>query len=239
MKFIRQNFTILQYTPIDIIELAGRTCYKSEKRIIKDDKGNSTTAPNFIRSLIKRKHFAMLEHGSATVRFVTNRGVTHELVRHRLCAFAQESTRYVKYDGEMEFILPVSHLKKSDLDDDTSLSLYTHMEENRRFKEGLQTVENVYKDLLRQGWQPQSAREILPNALKTEIVVTANYREWRHILELRALGTTGKPHPQMQSLMIPLLIAFNWILTPVFEDLYSQLDVLNCDPGNLAVQIQE
>lgn len=101
MHLIDQSHEILAYDGLVLIERAGRTCYKSE------DKISEESAPKFVRQLIKRGHEAMLEHGGATVRFVTNRGVTHELVRHRVAAFAQESTRYVKYDGGMEFIKPV------------------------------------------------------------------------------------------------------------------------------------
>ena len=99
MKLIEQTYEILHVDDIRRIEIAGRTCYKSEDAITDD------SADTFAKMLIKRGHEAMIEHASATVKFVTNRGITHELVRHRLCNFGQESTRYVKYDGDMEFIM--------------------------------------------------------------------------------------------------------------------------------------
>ena len=199
MQLIDQSHEILAYDGLELIERAGRTCYKSE------DKISEESAPKFVRQLIKRGHEAMLEHGGATVRFVTNRGVTHELVRHRVAAFAQESTRYVKYDGGMEFIKPV-WLDSKPI--------------GRKFwTAAMKVSEWAYRALIKVGWMPEEAREVLPNSLKTEIVVTANYREWRHILNLRAIGTTGRPHPQMQALMLPLLAEFKEKLPALFEDL--------------------
>lgn len=179
------------------------------------------SAQKFVRQLIKRGHEAMLEHGGATVRFVTNRGVTHELVRHRVASFGQESTRYVKYDGEMEFIRPVWF--QTDCEPLTEWGVpgqppYTPQAE-ASFAMYCAGVESQYKRLIDLGWRPEQAREVLPNSLKTEIVITANYREWRHIMKLRAIGTTGKPHPQMQALMLPLLAEFKEKLPVLFENI--------------------
>ena len=228
MKIIDQSHEILHMDDMGRIEQAGRTCYKSEDKMgcaqpvgecdyVFDAAASvcrncgSNSAPRFVRMLIKRGHEAMLEHGSATVKFVTNRGVTHELVRHRLCAFGQESTRYVKYDGDMEFIRPVW------LIDDLCIGAGA-------WKIAMLEAETSYKFLLDQGWRPEQAREVLPNSLKTEIVVTANYREWRHIFKLRAIGTTGKPHPQMQALMLPVLEEFKEKLPALFGDLEVKSD---------------
>ena len=228
MKIIDQSHEILHMDDTGRIEQAGRTCYKSEDKMgCAQPVGEcdytfdaaasvcrncgSNSAPRFVKMLIKRGHEAMLEHGSATVKFVTNRGVTHELVRHRLCAFGQESTRYVKYDGEMEFIRPVW------LIDDLCIGAGA-------WKIAMLEAETSYKFLLDQGWRPEQAREVLPNSLKTEIVVTANYREWRHIFKLRAIGTTGKPHPQMQALMLPVLEEFKEKLPALFGDLEVKSD---------------
>lgn len=199
MKLIEQSHEILKMDPLDLVERAGRTCYKSEEKITEG------SCDKFVRMLIKRGHHAMLEHAGATVKFVTNRGVTHELVRHRLCAFGQESTRYVNYGGsDIEFIRPVW------------LELGDPMFE---FENACESAERHYDNLLRLGWRPEQAREVLSNAIKTEIVVTTNYREWRHILALRALGTTGKPHPQMQALMLPLLKEFKERAPAMFFDM--------------------
>ena len=213
MKIIEQYHEILHLDGIDRIERAARTCYKSE------DKITDGSAAKMVRQLIKRGHHAMLEHGSATVRFVTNRGVTHELVRHRMASFGQESTRYVSYGGkETEFIRPVW------CDAQTIENLLnghgggTTAEEF--FLLSCLDSEAYYRRLLSDfGWRPEQAREVLPNSLKTEIVVTANYREWMWIFQLRAIGTTGRPHPQMQALMAPLLEEFKSRVPAVFDDL--------------------
>lgn len=246
MKIIEQSHEILAYDGLDLIERAGRTCYKSEDKVgctLPDEAPDCTwptedamwdedmgccaqsdcphhSANKFTRQLIKRGHEAMLEHGGATVKFITNRGVTHELVRHRVASFGQESTRYVKYD-DVEFIRPV--WVKSDAETLTEWGHpgqppYTPTSE-ASFAMCCLGAENAYVRLIQLGWRPEQARDVLPNALKTEIVVTANYREWRHILKLRAIGTTGKPHPQMRALMLPLLAEFKEKLPAVFEDL--------------------
>lgn len=230
MRIIEQSHEILSYDSLALIERAGRTCYKSEDRIgcskpnepcSSFGEGHLYAAPcghtncklhtsnAFVRQLIKRGHEAMLEHAGATVRFITNRGVAHELVRHRVASFGQESTRYVKYGSNIEFIKPVWF-------DDNAKDFGTP---EAWFIFACGHAESAYGELIDHGWRPEQAREVLPNSLKTEIVVTANYREWRHILNLRAIGTTGKPHPQMQALMLPLLTAFKEKLPALFEDL--------------------
>jgi thymidylate synthase (FAD) len=201
MIIIEQSHEILHMDDIKRIEIAGRTCYKSEDKIT----GNS--ANKFCKMLIKRGHEAMLEHASASVKFITNRGITQELVRHRVASFGQESTRYVNYGGDdIVFIRPV-WMNNEDK------GLYA-------FTVACERAENGYKELIFCGWRPEQAREVLPNSLKTEIVVTANFREWRHIFKLRAIGTTGKPHPQMQALMMPVLEGFANKCPAIFGDLF-------------------
>lgn len=173
------------------IEQAGRTAYKSEDRITEG------SAEKFIRSIIKRGHESVLEHASITVRFITDRGVTHELVRHRLCAYTQESTRYCNYSGGVTFIQPI----------DFFLNEYD--------RALLEHIEDHYALRLKQGLTPQQARYFLPNGLKTEIVHTANIREWRHILNLR---TSPAAHPQIRALLIPLLYEFKSKLPALFDD---------------------
>lgn len=239
MKIIEQAHKVMHMDDISRVEVAGRTCYKSEDKITED------SADKFAGMLIKRGHEAMIEHGSATVHFLTNRGVTHELVRHRLCAFGQESTRYVKYDGDTEFILPTwmdgSEFKQLLMEEDWSLHLFDDPtcqricheapSEPYRLATPLETIayaqsicEMAYKTLIDQGWRPEQAREVLPNSLKTEIVVSANFREWRHIFKLRAIGTTGKPHPQMQALMLPVLGEFAERCPAIFGDILAMKD---------------
>lgn len=177
MRIVPPSVDLLWISPFAeaSIEEAARTCYKSEVR-------EGRTA-DFIRGLINRGHEAMLEHASASFRVITDRGVTHELVRHRLASFAQESTRFVKYDN-LEVIEP------------PGLSV----EDRALWVGAMEKAEEVYSQLVR-SVPPQIARSVLPTCTKTEIVMTANFREWRHVFRLRVMGTTGRPHPQIQTVM--------------------------------------
>nr|DAD67614.1 MAG TPA: thymidylate synthase complementing protein [Siphoviridae sp. ctYKh4] len=186
------------------IEAAARTCYKSEGKI------QEGSAAKMVASLIKSGHEAMLEHASVTVKFVVDRGISHELVRHRLASFAQESTRYCNYSkddfgSEITFIIPEYLEYKS--------------EGWNIWKESMKQAEDAYFKMLDFGLSPQQARAVLPNSLKTEVVMTANLREWRHFFKLRALGTTGKPHPQMLEVAVPLLEDMKNLIPVVFDDL--------------------
>ena len=186
------------------IERVARTCYKSEGKI-KDG-----SARKMVAGLIKSGHDAMLEHASVTVKFVVDRGISHELVRHRMASFAQESTRYCNYikddfGSEITFIIPKY------LDGESAA--------HDAWKDTMKYCEDAYFKLLDIGLTPQEARAVLPNSTKTEVVMTANLREWRHFFKLRALGTTGKPHPQMLEVTIPLLEDFKRAIPVVFDDL--------------------
>lgn len=183
------------------IERIARVCYKSEDRI------GDGTAEKMVKALIDRGHEAMLEHVSFSVKFTVDRGVSHEIVRHRLASFAQESTRYCNYghDGEITVIKPCFW-------DEDSASY-------KKWYVGMESAEHYYMGLVGNGVTPQEARSVLPNSLKTEVVMTANLREWRHFLKLRAVGTTGKPHPQMQEVAIPLLKELQETIHIVFDDL--------------------
>lgn len=186
------------------IEAAARTCYKSEGKI------QEGSAAKLVAGLIKSGHEAMLEHASVTVKFVVDRGISHELVRHRLASFAQESTRYCNYSkddfgSEITFIIPDYLEYKS--------------EGWNIWKESMKQAEDAYFKMLDFGLSPQQARAVLPNSLKTEVVMTANLREWRHFFKLRALGTTGKLHPQMLEVAVPLLEDMKNLIPVVFDDL--------------------
>jgi thymidylate synthase (FAD) len=189
---------------LEKIEQVARTCYKSEGKI------QEGSAAKMVASLIKSGHEAMLEHASVTVKFVVDRGISHELVRHRLASFAQESTRYCNYSkddfgSEITFIIPEYLEYKS--------------EGWNIWKESMKQAEDAYFKMLDFGLSPQQARAVLPNSLKTEVVMTANLREWRHFFKLRALGTTGKPHPQMLEVAVPLLEDMKNLIPVVFDDL--------------------
>ena len=186
------------------IEEVARTCYKSEERT------TDGSDAKMVAALIKSGHESMLEHASVTVRFVVDRGISHELVRHRLASFAQESTRYCNYSNdkfgdEITFIIP-EYLDYGS----PAWNIW---------KGSMKQAEDAYFKLLGHGLSPQEARAVLPNSLKTEVVMTANLREWRHFFKLRALGTTGKPHPQMLDVTIPLLEDFKQLIPVVFDDL--------------------
>lgn len=181
------------------IEKCGRICYKSEEKITTD------SAKSFVKMLIERGHEAMIEHYSFTVKFIVDRGVSHELVRHRVASFAQESTRYCNYSkdkfgGEITFVQPI---------------FYEGCESYNEWHYAMQVAENMYFALLENS-TPQEARTVLPNSLKTEIVITANLREWRHILKLR---TSKEAHPQMREVMIPLLYQLKTLIPVVFDDI--------------------
>lgn len=208
MKIIEPSYTIM--TPINReeilkhIENCARTCYKSESKITEE------SAAKIVKSLIKKGHEAMIEHWSISVKLICDRGISHELVRHRLASFAQESTRYCNYDKD-EFGSEITVVKPLYLDENTDGYSY--------WKAGCFVAEKCYFDLLNWGCSPQEARAVLPNSLKTEIVMTMNLREWRHFFKLRAIGTTGRPHPQMRQLALPLLNEFKEALPEVFGDL--------------------
>ena len=205
MRVIKAGFHIL--SPVDgqkilkSIEEAGRVCYKSEEKITED------SAEKFVAGIIKRGHEAVLEHEAIRVKFIVDRGVSHEIVRHRLAAYCQESTRYCNYSkdgfgGQVTFIQP------------------NFLDRGTRGWElwvlACEQAEKAYFDLLNWGCSPQEARAVLPNSLKTEVVMTANLREWRHFFKLR---TAPAAHPQMREVTIPLLRRMQELIPVVFDDI--------------------
>ncbi|MBR4643179.1 MAG: FAD-dependent thymidylate synthase [Selenomonadaceae bacterium] len=183
------------------IERAGRVCYKSEGNITCD------SAEKFIRGIIKRGHESVIEHATVSFKIICDRGVTHELVRHRIASFSQESTRFCdytagKFGGELTFIKPCFWN-----DDDENFKLW---------KETMALVEKNYLALRANGARPEEARSILPNSLKTEIFVTMNLREWRHFLKLR---TAKAAHPQMREVALKIYSILAEKLPAVFDDI--------------------
>jgi thymidylate synthase (FAD) len=222
MKIIEQSFEILspkndgfcigEFYQVDslkqafvseakLIEIAGRTAYKSEEKI------TLNSYDSFIRGIISRGHEAVIEFGSMTVKFVTDRGVSHELVRHRMCSFVQESTRYCNYSKE-KFGEEITVVRPSTWNE----MVLTQQE---RWHEAIKESEIAYLGMIKAGLSPQQARSVLPNSLKTEIVVRANFREWRHIFRLRALSRAA--HPDMRYLMIPFYLKCQELLPCVFD----------------------
>ena len=205
MKIINASYRI--ETPIDgaeilkRIEKAGRTCYKSEDRITDE------SAESFVRMLIERGHESVLEHESITVRFVCDRGISHEIVRHRLASYSQESTRYCNYSGD-RFGSGLTVIKPYFLKEKTGA--YTS------WITAMFVAEKEYFAMLNWGCTPQEARSVLPKRTKTEVVMTANLREWRHFLKLR---TAKAAHPQMRELTVPLLKELQERIPVVFDDI--------------------
>ncbi len=180
------------------LEQKGRICYKSEDRI------TDRSAALFVKSLIQRGHLSVLEHVSVSVKFVVDRGISHEIVRHRIGAYSQESTRYCNYGNgkEITVIEPVFFNNQQD--------------KWWRWRDGCSWAEEMYNNLLGQGASPQEARSVLPTSLKTELWVTYNLREWRHFFWLR---TAKAAHLQMRQLAIPLLLKFKELMPVLFADI--------------------
>jgi len=228
MILLKPSTTIRSVTKnaLEVIECAGRTAYKSEAKI------TDGSAEKFIASIIKRGHESVLEHASMSVHFVIDRGVSHELVRHRLAAFTQESTRYCNYKGGVTFIIP----PWVDITPGEYLHLHDYKDDidpfpKWRWFQMCLVSERCYKDLLADKWTPQQARSVLPNSLKTEITVTANMREWRHIFKLRCANDA---HPQMREVMIPLLNTVAEMYPALFTDIQEKL----CD-SRIYIQTSE
>ena len=215
MELIKPSIEVL--TPVNAgemmkrIERAGRTCYKSEDKITED------SAVQFVKAIMSKNHESVIEHEILSVRFICDRGVSHELVRHRLMSFSQESTRYVNYNKRgMTFIIPpwvninpgiYTPGKHPDIDNNSIdwLNDMLHAEES-------------YNKHIQKGWKPEQARSILPNSLKTEIVVTGNLRNWRHIIDLR---TSRAAHPQMREVMNQVYDKFIELGLGVFFEAYT------------------
>lgn len=212
MKIIKPSVEILtpfnaDHNGMDIlknIERAGRVCYKSEDKITDD------SCVEFIRKIIARGHEAVLEHESITVKFIVDRGVSHEIVRHRLASYCQESTRYCNYSKD-GFGNEITVIEPCFLEEDSNC--YTF------WKQGCEYAEKTYFDLLLSGCMPQEARSVLPNSLKTEVVMTANLREWRHFLNLRC---SKAAHPQMREVAIDLLHQLRVQIPVVFDDIKEE-----------------
>lgn len=201
MKVIEPSFEII--TPVDPeaimrhIELCGRVCYKSEGNVCEG------SAERLITNMLSRGHESPIEHFSISVRVITDRGVSHEWVRHRIASYSQESTRYCNYSkdkfgGEITFVRPAR--------------LIPETPEYEAWARAMENAERSYFELLSMGVTPETARSVLPNSLKTEFICTMNLREWRHFFELR---TSPAAHPDMRAVACPLQEEFRHLL-PIF-----------------------
>lgn len=210
MNIITSSFKITNFTP-DLqktIESAGRVCYKSEDKICEgsDEK--------FIEHIKGLHHDSVLEHGAITVSIICDRGISHELVRHRLASFSQESTRYCNYSkdkfgGEIA-VIDISTGFNYDLSKPSDYKKY------EIWRKAMDNAERSYFEMLKACATAQEARSVLPNSTKTEVVITTNPREWRHIFKMR---TSASAHPQMREIMIPMLSEFKLLWPVIFGDL--------------------
>lgn len=211
MKLIKPGYEILseinREAILKRIEITGRTCYKSEEKITEE------SASKFVKGIVKAGHLSVIEHVNITVKFICDRGVTHELVRHRLASYSQESTRYCNYSGGVTFIIPPwIDIKEGEYNDDNSYAICSGFLSTHWY-DHMFLCEKTYKYLITNGWSPQQARSVLPNSLKTEIVTTCNLREWKHIFNLRC---SEKAHPQIREIMIPLKEELKSILPEIY-----------------------
>ena len=223
MKIVKPSYEILD--PIDgtailkKLELIGRVSHKSEDRI------TETSAAPFVKKLIKLGDESVLEHVSITVRFICDRGVSHELVRHRLASYTQSSTRYCNYSqdkfgNEITVIQPCFLTDMTQLDDEYPIASKGYFAKDLHWYSEMSMAENAYFAMLDAGAKPEEARSVLPNSLKTEVIMTANLRELRHILQLRC---NKRAHPQIRELMVPLLHELQAKIPVVFDDIAERI----------------
>jgi thymidylate synthase (FAD) len=210
MRVIGPSFEILAVDDgqaiLERIEAAGRVCYKSE------DKISETSAVPFVERIIRSGHLSVIEHVSCTVKIICDRGVTHELVRHRLASYSQESTRYANY-AHNKFGHEITVIRPC---------FWAESEPGYRlWHDAMLQAEKAYLALIAQGASAQQARSVLPNSVKTEIVVSCNMREWRHIFDLRCAAAA---HPQMREIMLPLLADMRSRVPVLFDDVYEKYE---------------
>lgn len=208
MKIVAPKVEIV--TPINSdgilkhIEMVGKICYKSESNITNESAGK------FVEGIIRRGHESVIEHFHITVKFTTDRGISHEIVRHRIASYAQESTRYCNYSKD-KFSKEISVVKPVDLDCMSDAYLDWH--------EGCIEAERSYFKMLAKGCKPQVARSVLPTCTKTELMVTMNLREWRHFIRLRS---SKAAHPDIRILAIDLLKQFRNSIPVIFDDIEEE-----------------
>lgn len=198
--FIEPSFEIIDSidgeSVLKKIERCGRTCYKSEDKITDD------SCKKFVKAIVNLGHESVLEHVSITVKFTISRAIANEIVRHRIASYSQESTRYCNYKNCIQIVIPESVGNKP--------------ESLKDYKEACTAISNTYELLLNCGCKPEIARGILPNDLKTELVMTANLREWRHFFKLRCARPA---HPELRRVTIPLLFELQKLIPIVFDDI--------------------
>jgi len=205
VKIAEPSFEFLQeingVEMLKTLERIGRVCYKSEGNI------TGTSYDSFIRKLLAKGHESVIEHEKVSVKIICDRGVSHELVRHRIASYSQESTRYCNYSKE-RFGSEITFIKPCFWEEDSP--------EFQAWRTAMEAAEQSYIKLLEMGASPQEARSVLPNSLKTEIVATMDLREWRHFFKLRL---SSAAHPQMREIAGMLLAGFRQKIPVVFDEL--------------------
>lgn len=221
MRIIEPSYEILTeiseggIKELQHIEKIGRVCYKSEDKITEDGE----SAKKFVKMLIARGHEAMIEHSKLSVKFTVDRGISHQLTRHRIASFAMESMRYCNYTND-KFNNEISVIEiDGGIEHDAKMKNMSTTERNAIDDEWVSAMEDAERHYMRMidlGATPQIARSVLPHSTKTEITLTANYREWRNFFKLRA---TKAAHPQMQEITRPLLKELKTRLPIIFDDI--------------------
>lgn len=205
MRIIEPSVEILSEIDGDEIirhlEKCGRVCYKSE------DKITEGSAEKFIKNIIDRGHEAVIEHYSITVKFICDRGIMAEMTRHRIASFSVESSRYCNYAKD-KFGNEITVIKPCFLEKGTI--------QYEAWESACKSAESMYFAMLENGCKPQEARSVLPNSLKTEVVMTANLREWRHFMKLRG---SSAAHPQMREVVKMLCEQFKENIPIIFDDI--------------------
>lgn len=220
VNIVEKSFRVIGFpkNPVRKIANAARVCYDSKPKCLEAEN-------KFIKSLISAGHLTPFEHVSASVELTCSRATSHEIVRHRLASFNQQSQRYVDYSKEISFVRPIW----------TYAEYYNGQKELAEiaYTSWLKQISSIpvnYMTLLALLGKPEFARECLPNSTATTIIMTANFREWMHIFDLRAFGKTGRPHPEIKSLFSGIYIAFNAICPEIFDihdDMTSPFDVID------------
>jgi len=210
MLITNQKWTFVNKlnNPLKIIEKAARVCWKSEGKIC------DGSDERIVKMLLNKGHDSPLEHEIISVRVITSRSVTHEIVRHRIgMSYSQESQRYVNYSGNehIEFVRPIWWDTWSE-------------HEQTIWTRSMKNAESEYNALIRHGSRPEQAREVLPNATKTEIIITGNYRAWLHFFDLRC---SKQAHPQIRQLARSMLTGFYNVIPVVFDELLEKYTETN------------
>lgn len=201
MKIIEPLIEVENFDGIKImknIERACRTCYRSEGLITED------SYKKLLKNCINRGHESVLEHEKITIRMICDIGVYKDLTRHRFGSFSIESTRYCnyskdKFDNEIKFIKPI---------------YFDDGDKSQWWVAAMTEIEKIYNEMAAIGCTPDEMRMILPHSTAAEVTMTANIREWRHILDLRTKQMT---HPAIRQLLIPLLLYFKQEMPELFE----------------------